>query len=72
MAEPGSGWEDVCWICLASSTEGPSTPLVYPCACPRPVHETCLAKWQLHNAGREEVRCRRHGQHTTAAAILQG
>ena len=30
-----------------------------PCACPRPVHAACLARWQLHSAGTpEETSCR--------------
>ena len=28
--------------------------LVLPCACPRPVHAACLARWQLHSAGTPE------------------
>ena len=33
--------------------------LVLPCACPRPVHAACLARWQLHSAGTpEETSCR--------------
>ena len=32
---------------------------VLPCACPRPVHAACLARWQLHSAGTpEETSCR--------------
>ncbi|GBF90703.1 hypothetical protein Rsub_03004 [Raphidocelis subcapitata] len=44
-----------CWICL---DEG-GGPLTTPCACPRPVHACCLARWQLQQAGRaEETACR--------------
>ncbi|KAL0041747.1 hypothetical protein WJX79_003202 [Trebouxia sp. C0005] len=33
--------------------------LVQPCRCPRPVHQTCLARWQLQSVGRsEETACR--------------
>lgn len=48
-AEDGSC---VCWVCLQDTGD-----LVYPCACPRAVHEACLAKWQLHCCGREEELC---------------
>ncbi|KAG2495352.1 hypothetical protein HYH03_006621 [Edaphochlamys debaryana] len=45
---------DCCWICL-----GEGGVLVRPCMCPRSVHGTCLARWQLQQAGREEERsCR--------------
>ncbi|KIY96035.1 hypothetical protein MNEG_11925, partial [Monoraphidium neglectum] len=55
-----SGGEDeggpACWICLGGASEAP---LGTPCACPRPVHAQCLARWQLQQAGRpEERRCR--------------
>ncbi|KAG2439930.1 hypothetical protein HXX76_004049 [Chlamydomonas incerta] len=43
-----------CWICLG--TEGM---LSNPCMCPRKVHPSCLARWQLQQAGRKEERsCR--------------
>ncbi|GBF95979.1 hypothetical protein Rsub_08102 [Raphidocelis subcapitata] len=41
-----------CWVCLGPG--GPGAPLALPCACPRPVHTRCLARWQLQQAGREE------------------
>ncbi|GFR42056.1 hypothetical protein Agub_g2872 [Astrephomene gubernaculifera] len=45
---------DCCWICLG--TDGM---LSRPCMCPRSVHPTCLARWQLQQAGRQEERsCR--------------
>lgn len=42
---------EACWICLeqASSKET----LTRPCSCPRWCHRRCLARWQLHSAGRE-------------------
>jgi hypothetical protein len=43
--------EDVCWICLDPA--GAHGTLERPCACPRSVHAMCLARWQLHSAGRE-------------------
>lgn len=53
----GADQEDVCWICLDPA--GVQGPLEQPCACPRSVHALCLARWQLHSAGREEERvCR--------------
>lgn len=39
--------DEACWICLSSVT-----PLVRPCACPRLVHQKCLARWQLQQAGK--------------------
>ncbi|KIZ07041.1 hypothetical protein MNEG_0912 [Monoraphidium neglectum] len=49
--------EDVCWICLDPA--GAHGTLERPCACPRSVHAMCLARWQLHSAGRDEERvCR--------------
>eukprot|EP00877_Chromochloris_zofingiensis_P003002 jgi/Chrzof1/12702/Cz07g04170.t1 len=48
---------DVCWICLEAATA--SKPLQQVCKCPRKVHEACLARWQLHSAGKSEERlCR--------------
>lgn len=38
---------------------GEQAPLHQPCGCPRLVHPECLARWQLHNAGKEEEKvCR--------------
>lgn len=49
--------QNVCWICLEGSSAGE---LLSPCKCPsRFVHRHCLARWQLHSAGRDEERsCR--------------
>eukprot|EP00798_Chlamydomonas_sp_ICE-L_P007374 gene7374-498_t len=48
--------EGQCWICLG---DGLKTPLISPCACPRMVHRTCLARWQIHSLGKaEEHSCR--------------
>ncbi|MEW5297449.1 MAG: hypothetical protein WDW36_000657 [Sanguina aurantia] len=45
---------ECCWICLEGSGE-----LVRPCRCPRRAHRPCLARWQLHCAGKlEEKKCR--------------
>eukprot|EP00877_Chromochloris_zofingiensis_P001311 jgi/Chrzof1/11180/Cz05g27040.t1 len=49
--------DDLCYICL----EGPQPcePLEAPCRCPRKVHRSCLARWQLQSAGKvEETKCR--------------
>ncbi|KAF6253886.1 hypothetical protein COO60DRAFT_373109 [Scenedesmus sp. NREL 46B-D3] len=47
---------DCCWICLCGEDAGE---LASVCSCPRRVHEKCLARWQLHSAGRsEEKTCR--------------
>eukprot|EP00882_Tetradesmus_deserticola_P003050 GHRQ01003238.1.p1 GENE.GHRQ01003238.1~~GHRQ01003238.1.p1 ORF type:complete len:189 (+),score=33.77 GHRQ01003238.1:135-701(+) len=47
---------DCCWICLCGQDAGE---LASVCSCPRRVHEKCLARWQLHSAGRrEEKMCR--------------
>jgi E3 ubiquitin-protein ligase DOA10 len=43
--------EETCWICLDGPKE--DHPLVRPCSCPRTVHASCLAKWQLTSAGRK-------------------
>ncbi|KAL0037501.1 hypothetical protein WJX77_000365 [Trebouxia sp. C0004] len=49
--------EPSCWVCLAPGDQ--AQPLVQPCGCPRPVHQTCLARWQLQSVGRsEETACR--------------
>lgn len=49
-----------CWICLETAK---TAPLIKPCACPRFVHEKCIARWQLQSAGkREESQCRFCGQ----------
>jgi E3 ubiquitin-protein ligase DOA10 len=42
---------DVCWICLESEAEG--NPLKQVCGCPRKVHQPCMARWQLHSAGKK-------------------
>lgn len=42
-----------CWICLESGST--THRLVRPCACPRFVHECCMARWQLQSAGKECV-----------------
>lgn len=48
--------DDFCWICLDDVSKGQ---LINPCRCPRKVHPTCLARWQLQQAGRaEETQCR--------------
>eukprot|EP00210_Caulerpa_lentillifera_P006476 g6188.t1 len=44
--------DEICWICLESSR--PENPLLSPCRCPRKVHESCLARWQLQQAGKDE------------------
>jgi len=60
-ADMDDSWAACCWICLASAS--PQSPLGTPCACPRPVHATCLARWQLQQAGRpEEHACRFCGE----------
>ncbi|KAL6763364.1 hypothetical protein V8C86DRAFT_350291 [Haematococcus lacustris] len=47
---------EVCWVCLGDGTQ---EELKLPCKCPRPVHTSCLARWQLQSAGRsEEQACR--------------
>ena len=46
----GESEEACCWVCLSAGT--PDEPLVSPCKCPRKCHERCLARWQLHSAGR--------------------
>jgi len=43
-----------CWVCLAPDDQ--AQPLVQPCRCPRPVHQACLARWQLQSVGRRYVR----------------
>jgi hypothetical protein len=50
--------DEICWICLDDcDTERHS--LMSPCQCPRKVHQQCLARWQLQQAGRhEEKYCR--------------
>ncbi|KAK9837881.1 hypothetical protein WJX74_007044 [Apatococcus lobatus] len=48
---------NVCWVCYDGPR--PSSPLIFPCACPRPLHAECCARWQLHAAGKaEEHACR--------------
>lgn len=41
-----------CWICLGGSDGG--EPLLQPCSCPRHVHRSCLSRWQLQQAGKDE------------------
>lgn len=49
--------EEYCWICFDVANENES--LERPCRCPRHVHRSCLARWQLQSAGKEEEkRCR--------------
>lgn len=50
--------DDACWVCLDGHS--PINPLIKPCMCPsRLVHQSCLARWQLQQAGKtEEVSCR--------------
>ncbi|GBF89083.1 hypothetical protein Rsub_01800 [Raphidocelis subcapitata] len=48
-----------CWVCLGGDREAGRGPLTSPCACPRPSHPECLARWQLRKAGtREGTHCR--------------
>ena len=50
---PGEKTEaGTCWICLGEEGEQDSGPIIQPCLCPRQVHQKCLARWQLQNAGR--------------------
>ena len=47
-----------CWICF-DDEEYESNSLIIPCDCPKFVHEKCMARWQLHSAGKsEENNCR--------------
>eukprot|EP00878_Enallax_costatus_P001932 GHUV01002095.1.p1 GENE.GHUV01002095.1~~GHUV01002095.1.p1 ORF type:complete len:205 (+),score=47.12 GHUV01002095.1:95-709(+) len=47
---------DVCWICLEGASAGELRSV---CKCPRKCHQKCLARWQLHSAGKsEEKKCR--------------
>lgn len=48
VSDSGSEDEDSCYICLSGEGE-----LLHPCTCPRVVHASCLAKWQLNCAGKE-------------------
>lgn len=49
--------EEVCWICLDGGTT--DNPLQRICKCPRKAHGPCIARWQLHSAGKPEERvCR--------------
>lgn len=54
-----AGDEPCCWICLGGPEDSPE-PLQRPCSCPiRHAHASCLARWQVQQAGREEERaCR--------------
>lgn len=45
--------DDFCWICMEG--ERPGSPLVQRCACPRVVHDKCIARWQLQSAGKKYV-----------------
>lgn len=48
---------ECCWICLAGHSL--DNPLVQGCKCPRLVHQTCLARWQIQSVGKaEERQCR--------------
>ncbi len=50
-----SAGSPTCWICLGEGEldATQSGKLVSACACPgRYVHPACLARWQLHQAGR--------------------
>lgn len=53
-----------CWICLGGSEGGEQ--LLAPCGCPRLVHRSCLSRWQLQQAGKQEGEqggaCRREGR----------
>ena len=52
-SEPGEKTEaESCWICLGEGGEQDSGPIIQPCLCPRQVHQKCLARWQLQNAGK--------------------
>ena len=52
-SEPGEKTEaGTCWICLGEEGEQDSGPIIQPCLCPRQVHQKCLARWQLQNAGK--------------------
>lgn len=46
-AEP----DELCWICLEGASSDAN--LVQHCACPRVVHDKCMARWQLQSAGKE-------------------
>jgi hypothetical protein len=55
--------ESCCWICLESQGREEEEKLVLPCNCPRHVHPTCLARWQIQSSGKEdEHKCRFCGQ----------
>ena len=53
-ADGGEAEEAYCWICLSEGT--PDAPLSRVCECPRECHQDCLARWQLHCAGKRCVR----------------
>jgi hypothetical protein len=54
-ADCQQGCDEVCWICLEGSSEA-AGPLMTPCKCvSRPLHQKCLARWQLQSAGTECV-----------------
>ena len=46
--------EPSCWVCLGPGDQ--AQPLAQPCRCPRPIHQACLARWQLQSVGRRYVR----------------
>lgn len=43
--------DELCWICMEGATL--DSPLFQRCACPRVVHDKCMARWQLQSAGKE-------------------
>lgn len=47
--------QEVCWICLEAATA--DRPIAQLCGCPRKAHMTCVARWQLHSAGKKEEKC---------------
>lgn len=55
MSDPA--WDDrpTCWIC--HEPDEPTRPLVRPCKC-MPVHQSCLARWQLQSAGKVDEKVR--------------
>lgn len=58
-ANNSSSGTSCCWICLVEGPGEDGAPLVQPCKCPRACHQTCMARWQLTCAGKdEERRCR--------------
>ena len=51
MAHHEDCGEEVCFICLDGDTS--TNPLQRVCGCPRKVHRPCMARWQLHSAGKK-------------------